>query len=136
MSYPRRTVGPVRTLEDRDRERTAFLLTLYELTDGEPGTRTGISVVGERLGLDLGLDRDEAMAVYQWLKARGLAEHKTMGGNSLEITPLGVDKSEEILRDGYQQPASVLILTTDEQRAVEAFLTEYRRAARRDLAPR
>lgn len=117
------TVQSVTTLADRDRTRTAFLLALYEATDGDSMESAHAATVGGRIGLGAA----ETEQTVQWLADRDLADRVAFGG-SIGITARGVDEAERLLRGGAEVPYSVIVLSPDEHRAVEAFLTAYRRA--------
>jgi len=86
----------VKSPDERDRERTAFLLALYELVEGIPGKRTAIDTVGA----EIGLSKNESMIVYEWLHARGFVDCRVAAHRSLEITQAGVEVAEQVHRRG------------------------------------
>lgn len=125
VSHPARTLIGMRSLQDRELERTSFLMTIYEFTDGETMNETTLEAVADAIGVD----RDHAMKLYKWAGDRGLTgDGFTLGGTGLALSAGGVDAVEDLLRKGASPPASVLVLSAEEMRAVEAFLTEYRRS--------
>jgi hypothetical protein len=115
----------MRTLEDRELERASYLMTIYELTDGETMNGTSLDEVAEKIGVD----REHGMNLFKWASDRGLlGEGMSLGGTGLSLSAHGIDVVEDMLRKGASPPASVLILSPAEMQAVEVFLTEYRRA--------
>lgn len=122
----------MRSLEDRELERAAFLMTIYELTDGESMNETSIGAVAAKVGVD----DENGWNLYRWASDRTLtSDHMTMGGTGLSLSARGIDAVEDMLRKGSQPPKSVLVLSAEEMRSVEVFLTEYRRAEEADDVP-
>src|SRR6266511_1772172 len=72
-------------MDERDRLRFAFLQLLY---DPGGGRRRGSSNMWS-IGAELGLDRREASAVFEYLKDAGLTEYRAAGG-AIGLTYEGV----------------------------------------------
>ena len=108
---------------ERQQERANFLLALYDLTDADPMQHLDFRTIGTRLGMD----EQAASRVASYLSDRGLAKWATLGG-SFGITTDGIDEAERLQDEGSQAPLAVLVLTPEEQQAVEAFLTAYRQS--------
>ena len=108
---------------ERQQERANFLLALYDLTDADRMRYVNFRTIGTRLGMD----EQAASRVASYLADRGLTEWKTPGG-LLGITTYGIDEAERLQEEGSQPPLAVLVLSPEEQQAVEAFLTAYRQS--------
>lgn len=111
------------SLPERQAARTAFLLAAYELADGN--RRRTLS--GTELSDRLGLLEDETRNLVDWCADQGYVEGRTFG-NTFNLSASGVAAAEDLLSRGHSVPLSVLILSVEEQRAVEAFLSYYRNA--------
>jgi len=83
-------------VEKRERERDNYLLALYELADGMVTHWTTHRAIAS----DAGLSDREVQEVGQHLVQQRLCKFETMGGleGSVSITPLGIDKAEQLLR--------------------------------------
>lgn len=113
----------VTTVDDRQRARTAYLLALYESTDGNPTKTSRVELIGERIGIA----RNDAVTVAKWLVDRRFAAFPAFGG-PIALTPSGADEAERLLRGGAVPALPVLVLSVEERRAVEVFLRQYRLA--------
>jgi hypothetical protein len=80
-------------IDERDRLRFAFLQLLYE-RDG--GRRRGSSNMWS-IGAELGLDRRQAAAVFEYLKDAGLTEYRAAGG--IGLTYEGICAIGETMRE-------------------------------------
>jgi len=110
------------TPEERRAERLGFLLTLYEMSDADTMNWVDYKDVAARMSLEE--DRGERIA--RSVVDQGWAEFRTMGG-AMGITAYGIEVAERELEAGSTPPIPALLLSPDEQAAVEAFLTTYRR---------
>ena len=116
-------VSIVTSATERQRDRADFLLSLYELTDADTLQDVNFRTIGARLGFD----EQYASTVASYLADRGLAEWTVRGGQ-MGITTDGIDEAERLQEGGAQPPLAVLVLSPEEQHAVEAFLTAYRQS--------
>jgi hypothetical protein len=81
-------------IDERDRLRFAFLQLLY---DRVAGRRRGSSNMWS-IGAELGLDRRQAAAVFEYLKDAGLTEYRAAGG-AIGLTHEGVCAIEDTMRE-------------------------------------
>lgn len=108
----------IATQSERDRQRATFLRRLHEVNEVEGRDRVNFRQIGQ----DIGVDEREASRIMDYLIERGLAEGVALGG-SIRILPNGVDQVEEWEREAEAAGAHLVVLTTVEQRKVEAALT-------------
>lgn len=96
-------------LEDKRRKRFLLLRKLYELTDGVPA-RHLINI--RQIGPDIGLDPEEALNTFEYLKGEGLAKWMALGGVGT-ITHWGVKEVEEALegRETGHFPSNIVIIS-------------------------
>lgn len=81
-------------IEQLRNNRERFLILLYEKTNQDINEDVDYREISE----ELGLDENEGWKIYEYLKAKGLADSTVMGG-FINITIYGIDKVEEILSD-------------------------------------
>ena len=111
------------SLPERQAARNAFLLAAYELCDGDRRRTLSLPAIAERLGLE----PDEAQTLLLWCNDQRFVEALTFG-STFNLSSFGIDEAERLLRHGTPLPVSVVVLSVVEQRAVESFLADYRKA--------
>lgn len=96
-------------LEEKKRNRFLLLRKLYDLTRGVP-ERHLINI--RQIGPDIGLDPEEALNTFEYLKGEGLAKWMALGGVGT-ITHWGVKEVEEALegRETGHFPSNIVIIT-------------------------
>ena len=98
-------------------------MALYELTDGNTMEWVDNKDVARRLGVSDAIGDRLGQSVVD----HGYAEWRALQG-LMAITTYGIDTAEDALSSGASTPLSILVLDAEEQAAVEAFLTAYRRS--------
>lgn len=111
------------TPEEHQRAREDVLIAAYELSNGDTFKR----IDPEPLFTRAGVDEDAGTRATRWHIDHKHLEHVSLAGD-FSITTRGIDAAEEALR-GRTPRLSVQTLSSEEYRAVEAFLGEYRRSA-------
>lgn len=82
------------TLEQKKANRFRYLNRLYEITNGDSHK----FVPADELGAELGLDREQSLAIAQYLKGEGLIEYRTFGP-TISITHYGVVEVERAVSE-------------------------------------
>ena len=96
-------------LEEKKRKRFLLLRKLYDLTDGVPDSHL-IDI--RQLGPEIGLNAEDALNTFEYLKGEGLAKWMALGGVGT-ITHWGVKEVEEALegRETGHFPSNIVIIT-------------------------
>ncbi len=122
------------SISDRRRQREDFLIELYNrVADNPHGT---LAMVEESdIAAVLSIDAAQADLISRWLVEQGYATFPVMGA-VVSITPEGSNRAEELIEERERRESSLnltLVLSVEEQRAVEAAIRPVREAIDNNL---
>lgn len=111
------------TVAERQAERIAFLLAVYEQVDGSERGKANRNEIGARIGLG----QDRTIDAFQWCNGLGYLARTDLGGG-LGLSHLGIAEAERLIEQGEFVPTAMLVLSDAEYRTIEEFLEIWHRS--------